>query len=547
MTHHRDGYITNLDTNADLNDENYSVARISTIAKITDNLENYSVLNYYDSHNKPLFSTMQFVDPNGSVAAVFGYNNVKALVDQQLALGRFKIAKLSVNPHAWQKQVMFVNTTTWDAFASMTIKNIFGYSSIWGDSIEDQDAMNLPIVDGAEGPQEDPVRATKMWSDEVQAQGKLFDGSLSYTFGTFHSSMILPHRFNLNRTFGFLGGSAAKQSSQTHAVYAQGTYDASAAIEGLSITAGYRYTWDIRRSATFSYTANRVQVARPVSGVGHFSAPSYTLGVQYQLSPAVMLYITNSKASNSGGFNLNAPVASKRLYRPESLNNLEGGVKAQFRAGDVQFRTNLSAFYGWYDDIQVTVTQKVDTPSGSVLTGVVDNAATGYIKGLEGDFAVIPTSWLELSGNFLAMRAKYTKWDTLTPAGTPLDFSGARFLLTPELKYSFNATIHLPIMDPANGDISFVVDYTWEDQRNYDSPSLVFNATNVLPSRTNVDMTLNWRDVLGHQGVTGAVFVSNLTKEIGSSFVYGAYGAFGLGGWGVAPPRMWGVRLRYDF
>lgn len=546
MTHHRDGYITNLDTQADLNDENYSVARLSTLVRLGESIENYTVFNYAESHNKPLFSTMQFVDPNGSVAAVFGYNNVKALVDQQLALGRFQIAKLSVNPHAYNKQFFLVNTTTWDASENMIIKNIFGYSGSKGDSIEDQDAMNLPIVDGFESSAEDPPKTTTLWSDELQAQGKLFDGNLSYTLGTFHSSMIVPKRFNLNKTFGFVGGSASKISSHTAAVFAQATYNASALIEGLSITAGYRYTWDIRHSATFNYTATRVPLANQ-TGIGHFKAPSYTVGAQYQWTPDVMFYLTNSKASNSGGFNLNAPVASKRLYRPESLNNLEGGIKAQWRAGDVQLRTNLSAFYGWYNDIQVTVTQKVDTPSGSVLTGVVDNAAVGRIKGIEGDFAIIPTPWLELSGNFLAMNAHYTKWDTLNAAGQPIDFSGARFLLTPELKYSLSATIHLPIVDPSQGDINFVADYTWEDERNYDSPSLVFNATNVLPSRTNVDLTLNWRDVAGHQGVTASAFITNLTKEIGSSFVYGAYGAFGLGGWGVAPPRMWGVRLRYDF
>lgn len=542
MTHHRDGYIVNLDTDVDLNDENYHIGRLSTLIRLTDTLENYTVVNYYKSKNHPLFSTMQFVDPNGTVALVFGYQNVKALVDQQLALGRFKVPKLSVNPKSWNRQVFLTNTTTWDVFDNLTLKNIVGYVSTKGDSIEDQDALNLSIVDGYESSAEDPPKATRLWTHEFQAQGEL--GDLSYTVGTFNSGMILPHRFNLNRNFNFISGSASKSASQTHAVFAQATYDASSFVEGLSVTGGYRYTWDIRRSATFNYSATRIPLGMQ-SGAGHFNAGSYTLGVQYQYTPNVMFFLTNSKGTNSGGFNLNAPPA-KRLYQPESLNNLEGGVKAQWRAGDMQFRTNLSAFHGWYSDIQVTVTQFVDTPSGPVLTGVIDNAAVGRLKGVEGDFAVLPTDWLELSGNFLYLKAHYTKWDTLNAAGQPIDFSGARFLLTPKFKFSLSSTIHFPV-DPADGDVSLTVDYTWEDERNYDSPTLVFNETNVLPSRANLDLTLNWRDIAGHQGVTGSLFVSNVTKEIGSSFVYGAYGAFGLGGWGVAPPRMWGARLRYDF
>lgn len=543
MTHSRDGYITNLDNGIDLNNENYHIGRFSSLIKLTDTLENYTVVNYYKSKNRPLFSTMQFVDPNGTVALVFGYQNVKALVDQQLALGRFVVPKLSAQPKSWSKQLFLTNTTTWDVLDNLTLKNVFGYVSTKGDSIEDQDAMNLSIVDGFESPAEDPPKAMRLWTHELQAQGAV--GDLSYTVGTFNSGMILPHRINMNRNFNFVGGSASKAASQTHALFAQATYDASAMVEGLSVTGGYRYTWDIRRSATFSYSATRVPLGSQ-SGEGHFNAGSYTLGVQYQHTPNVMFFLTNSKSTNSGGFNLNAPPA-KRLYQPESLNNLEGGVKAQWRAGDMQFRTNLSAFHGWYSDIQVTVTQFIDTPSGPVLTGVIDNAAVGRIKGIEGDFAIIPNDWLELSGNFLAMKAHYTEWNTLNSAGQQIDFSGARFLLTPNLKFSLSATAHLPVVDPSQGDVSLTVDYTWEDERNYDSPSLVFNATNVLPSRNNLDITLSWSDIAGHEGITGSLFVSNVTKEIGSSFVYGAYGAFGLGGWGVAPPRMWGARLRYDF
>src|SRR5262249_31934953 len=137
--------------------------------------------------------------------------------------------------------------------------------------------------------------------------------------------------------------------------YAQGTYDLSDFIEGLSFTAGYRYTWDKLYSAGSNFNSSGTLVSAR-SQHNNSSAGSYSLQLTYQYSSSTMFYFNNSKGYSRGGFNpLVGLPANVATYEPESLNNLEAGVKSDFDLGGIKARTNISGFYGFYDNVQVSV------------------------------------------------------------------------------------------------------------------------------------------------------------------------------------------------
>ncbi len=70
---------------------------------------------------------------------------------------------------------------------------------------------------------------------------------------------------------------------------------------------------------------------------------------------------------------------------------------------------------------------------------------------------------------------------------------------------------------------------------------------NTVSSFYNLDLNLDWRDIMGTEGLTGSVFVTNVTKNVT------AYGgcycdiALGLNAPAPAVPRMFGVRMGYSF
>jgi outer membrane protein OmpA-like peptidoglycan-associated protein len=63
----------------------------------------------------------------------------------------------------------------------------------------------------------------------------------------------------------------------------------------------------------------------------------------------------------------------------------------------------------------------------------------------------------------------------------------------------------------------------------------------------DLDMSLDWKNILGQTGVSGRVFVNNLLQNTIASGSLAAYQVIGLIGYAPAVPRMWGVTLRYEF
>ena len=586
---HQDGYIHVIQNNIDLLDQNYWAIRGSASFRPTDDFDNELMVNYFHTRYRP--GTFEFGDYNPAAPAAFPlpiatlipflhliYGNnfpipagetLASLKAQQARLGPYRVEALSLDPSAQTSQLNVVDKATYDLTDDIQIKNIFGYQETINSAfIEDIDGTNLALVQGNTPLGSQPSGPSTQYNEEIQALGKAFDDKLSFVVGTFNqlggygaADTRSPYGIGYQNAFGIVKGATQVDRARTDAVYLQGTYDLGDFIEGLSFTAGGRYTWDKFYTRGDAYLPNgqhavaTAALPTTISQAANYRSPSYTLSVDYQWRPSTMFYVTNSRGYKTGGFN-DTPTQifqSFALYKPEHLNNFEGGIKTDFDLGalnmeDVKARVNLSGYYGVYQDIAVQTTgaYAIEGTATPQLGTPILNVGDGDIYGYEGEFTVLPISSLELNANFAYTRGRFDHFMGPNAAGTGQTYTpGVNFEITPLWKFNIHGTYHLPI-DQSYGDVSLTAAYSWTDRQSLtDAPKLA--PQDYLPAFDNLDMTLEWKSIMGSEGIDGRLFVTNLLQNTIAPGVLAAWEAIGLVGYQPAQPRMYGVTVKYAF
>jgi iron complex outermembrane receptor protein len=598
----QDGYQHVIQQNINLLNQNYWDFRGSANFTPSDDFSNEFMLNYFDTQYLPGAYTFDGFNPGPAQAfgaplqtiltyGQLGYLgpavaaslagkdvNLAQLLAQQRALGPYTLEALAFVPTAILKQLNIVDTASWDINDEVTIKNIAGYQSIFNYSKADIGGLNFGLLNGPTPIQSTPSGPTVQYNEELQLVGNFFDNKLNLQAGFFNqwgqpsqggvSNTTKPYGIVYTSDFGGVSvtGLRQTQTSRTDALYEQGTYNLSDYVEGLSFTGGFRYTWDKFYTQENSYSAAGVYLPPTcINGAGksttvgcstsqsaRFQSPSYSIQLNYQVLPQTMLYINNSLGYKTGGFN-GQNFAAFQIYKPEHLNNYEAGIKTDFDLGligmeSVKARVDTSAFYGVYRGIEIQTT-------GAYLTGAgVESLGTPYLDVGDGDiygwdfqFTLLPIPDLELHGDAEYNKGKYKNFQGPNAAGTgQTSVPGVAFEILPEYKFHGDATYTFSFIDKAYGEVSLTGTYSWvQHSVNTD----VANATyyDLLPGHHNIDMSLDWKDILGYGPLSGRVFVTNLTQNTVVNGCLCAYHAIGEIGFQPAQPRMWGVTLRYEF
>ena len=555
-----DGYIHDQTQNKDLNDAHYWNGRATLTFRPTDDIENEFFINYFDSHNNSDQYIVKYINPNGLTSQFLP--GFAALAYKQIAAGLYNYVGTppSGATYANDTQWTMINTTSWNVDDDITIKNIAGYvetrlannynATPLGAFLDTITAFpnGNPVASGGIGGGGGPH---VQYSDELQVLGKALGGKLNYVVGTFNSLYATrsPLTPIYSSTFDFVQGASDGREQRTNAVYAQGTYDLSDWVEGLSFTGGYRYTWDKQYAQTFGYNyyANGALQAN-ASYLGHFHKPSYTVGIQYQYTPSTMFYVTNSKGFQTGGFTTSAAglPANLATYQPESLNNIEVGVKSDFEVAGVKSRINLSGFYGLYDNIQASVTQSyISTLNNQpALTTVIENAADAHISGIDGEITVVPFDGLSLFLAFEYLNDKFERFDSPTQG----DLSESPFFLTPKWKYVLRGTYRLPVLpsDGSLGELKVTPSWTWQsgvvDNEEIDAP-----RGDRTSQYGTFNASLTWNNILGQSGLDATFYGTNLLNNTVSIGGLAVYASLGFTSVLPPPPRMFGATLRYTF
>jgi iron complex outermembrane receptor protein len=431
------------------------------------------------------------------------------------------------------------------------LKNIFGYSR--DSALDDTGEFGAPYgVQYSENlglHQFGNDVTVRQYSDELQLQGKAFDDAVNYIAGAYYqytyTETLYPQTY-----FSFeplAPGSYVTSNfwgkDDNQAVFTQGTYDfGHIGIEGLKFTAGGRYSWEQVSGLNLPGATNG-NYGAPEQHIS-FSKPSWSFGLDYQLTPAVMAYIDTRGSWRSGGINGNAPpkdaLASGAgdFFLPETVRDVEIGVKAAGSLFDRPAHLNLAVYDQWVRNVQRS--EFPTNPATGVSVAITANVPSSNMKGVEVEGAFSPSSWMQLGGNVAYIDAKYTQ--------TPVDILGTKYVFGPYAdtpKWTGTLFTQLTVPVP-NESLSFRADWYVQSSQVFSDNAGSFIPDATLPGYGIVNLHLNWQQLLG-TNLGLSVWCKNLLDK--EYYVGGlAQGAsFGTNAAAIGRPRMYGADLKYKF
>ena len=407
------------------------------------------------------------------------------------------------------------------------------------------------------------------YSDELHFIGKAFDGWLSWIVGAYYDQFQQAE----HQDFHFVNFSlnpfspqsiTLSQPQESEAVFAQTNTDFSHIIPGLSLTTGYRYTWDDR-----SITQQRLQAGSTLLGVPtcgltgfpgldvatctehlktHFSNYNYDISLNYQVTPRTLVYLATRRGYKAGGFNFAATQAAYIEYAPETVTDWEAGLKTEWRVLGVPVRTNLALYRGDYDDIQY---QDIITPPGGALgipaalvlnddpfNGVKNKAV---LEGGEAEVTFAPLRDLTVNGYYGYASGRYTRFDYSPDSGvTTIKLDGQALEGIPNNTFGLNLQ-YKPELPGVAGPLFFSANFyaRTKTSANELNPSL-------LGGYSNLDLRLDWRGAMG-SSVDVALYGTNVTNDRHVIVDNNLLTAVGVEAKTYADPTMYGVELRYHF
>ncbi|QNA85384.1 TonB-dependent receptor [Sphingomonas sp. So64.6b] len=283
---------------------------------------------------------------------------------------------------------------------------------------------------------------------------------------------------------------------------------------------------------------------------GKSNGPTWQLGLDWQADAHTLLYAVSRRGYKSGASNAIVSLFLGEQHplfavRPERVTDAEIGLKRDWTFGGVQARTNISAFYTWYNDIQVI--QRAAIAGADILT----NAQRARVMGLEFEGTLVPTKGLTLSGVYSYNSAKYLEYNTiaipaipqaLTAAQPSRNLAGTEFSFVPKHKFSLNARLALPIA-PSAGDMALSANWSYQTSQRV-TPEL--QPFDTIAGYGLLNLRFEWNDVRGAP-LDLAIYGTNvLDKEYrvtanpgynNSGFINSIYGE----------PAQYGVQVRYRF
>jgi len=526
----------------DYDDLGYETVRVGLLIRPTEEIESYSIYRYYHSADNGPGTVLIDANPNAGQAPFLlsaFFPNRSTYLSEQRARGPREVA-YNIDQYSRSSYQQLINKTSYSVTPSLQIKNIVSYSRGLVSYGYDYDATVDPIA-GQSSPSE-PTVAETYFTEELQLQGRAFDDGLQYVVGGFidrqwptETSRAQFDYFPISVLLGAPLRYEQRVGTRSRAGFTQLTYDLgklTPALRGVSVTGGYRYTHDEASSSSL--------IAAPpfVSGAGEWNYGSHTFGIDYQIEPRVLLYVSARSAFKAGGLNTQVPASSPfATFPPEKLADVEAGVKSEFNIAGMSARANLDAYRGNYTDIQRTAA----VVSQGILVNLTRSAAEARIQGIEFEGVLVPIAGVELSTNYAYTDSKYTR---VADAQAGAVLAGAPFPYVSKNKVSFSARYRLPLPDSA-GDLGVMGIYSYQSQQSIAQTNDTVYP--YIPGYSLINARLDWRHVLSGP-LDVSAFVTNLTNKTYAIGQFDSYNSsFGFVTRTYGEPRMYGLQLRYTF
>ncbi|HEY6131379.1 MAG TPA: TonB-dependent receptor [Halioglobus sp.] len=595
----REGYMDNKSAIGPDNflDVNYLSGRGSLILELTESVENYTILTYMESKNNGALMGLFACSPGFNLAFAAGCQN---LLDHQ-GNDFYAIENDTLDPVAKLKQRQAINTTTWEVNDNFSVKNIIAYgdlvqttrTSTFGTNfVSPLNNTHLTFYPTGQWPGL-PTNSQTNLVEEFRFEGTALDDALTWQAGLYYeksepdgvSGALSPIILNCPQlgedvsawecqTVIPLSGSVISNLAEIQylnkAVYSQATYDFT---EQFRLTAGLRFTSDNTRG-----TGNQVVYdgfpAAPapagppalIDGAYGFcgstvaeraadceesirqksEAPTWLIDFDYLPTAELMTYVKYARGYRQGSVNIVGPDGAKS-FEPEEVDAYEVGAKTTFD-GAVSGAFNIALFYNELNDQQIQVGYQ-DVSGKAAPTTAIYNAGASTIQGLELDTTFLLTDGLLFNVVYAYLDTRLDEFEY--PAAIPPPFTtalpaavqGGELTFSPH--HNVTATLNYQLPVPADiGAITATAGYTYISEQFATGNSPTFGE---LDSYNLVNLNLGWQAIAG-SAFDAAFFVTNLTDEEYTAYVPGIYDTLaGMEFRAVGEPRMWGVRLKYNF
>lgn len=616
----RDGYTQDVIWNTDRDNLHWYSGRVGLTLKPFDDFENYTMAYgaYSRTHGTGVVSTDINVaglsDPSLSFCyegptipgAIASCDVYRAGVAEALARGPRATAH-GVDSFQQTKTWGVTNTSTLNLTDELTVRNIVSYQRFRTNYSIDSDATVFQFDDGdprnypapgqtvlpGDGTLITYLNATvariprdnlKVFTEELQLQGNLFDKRLTFTAGAFLYDQR-PVGEQGAGTVGFcpaaLTGSDVYCSgydiryaitNRSKALYAQATLDLALitpGLENVKLTGGYRHTWDkITGSSNYylafpggafclasnSYVTDQRECG--FEATLKTNAPTWNVGLDYRVSPALMLYGKISRGYKAGDVNANAVFVNTRTFPPEYVTSYEAGFKSDLRIANMPLRLNATYYYLNYRDIQ-RATGDFNAATGAGGAQILK--ANARIQGIEAEASLRPFPGIEVGGTFSYTDAKYKRYEyqpnipVQDCSGSIIAPPGTAALTCLPFQYvsPYIYSVHLSAEQPLGGNlgtVSIFLNYAYTAAQHTE-------ATVVIPSQKpgeklaafgTLNLSLDWRNVAG-SGLDIGLYATNLTNKLYRVSNSNTYSSQYYNATLYGEPRMYGLRVRYAF
>ncbi len=567
------GYATNLVDGSEKDDADDQSLRLALAFRPNQDLESNTVYQYFLSRTHGNAWRLGGVNPGGTVANVAAGGGVEVVQDLEdtLALLDTRGWHQVINDQQRRERIEThhaSNTTSWD-LGAVTLKNIVGWRQIDSFAATDYDGSAVKLRTTAaldDGLPQGPITVfnsqnllrVHQWTEELQLLGTTFDGLLDWIAGVYYfreagrdtqRSDLFGRRIN--------DGIAENRS---YSVFAQGTHKLPW-LQGLSLTAGVRHTWDERRIEQRQKLMLPGDeqfrcrlLAEPVAQgdcerrrTYSDDAPSWGVTLDYKLTADTMAYVARRRGYKSGGLQLRANAPSEpATFNPEFVDDWELGLKSTLEWRGIPLRMNAAIYRQDYDDIQRTLSLQL--PGSTQLITTVLNAAKATIRGGELEFVVQPFEPLELSGFINVTRPRYDSFTQISATGTTADLSASEFALIPERVFGTSLKVQLPLREQFG---TLALRGQWYRQSDMKMTE-INNADGVNTGDGRVsgyaiaDLYADWSQVMGRPWNL-RLYVRNLSNKDYATGGISVFPTTGIYSYNLGAPRTYGLQLRYRF
>lgn len=500
------------------------------------------------------------------------YNGILNFIKYQATQPFWNIYNDQTNAHS-ATLLTGVNKTTYPLNDDLTIENIAGYNRV--DTRDKNDGVGSPFallpISTTPGPTSEGYGfSTEQYSDELQLLGTGVAKRLNYILGVYYVRDNEGQDIPVNEGCGSIafqpptpanpyacavpGGFRYdfENDEESRAVFGQMTYEI---LDGLHLMGGYRQTWE---DVNFRYDHGaNPQDAHFLAGIPEPSLsdnhPSWTLGIDYQLSPETFIYLAQRGSFRVGGFNGSSAVPTLSgnqidSFKPEIARDLELGVKFSGHLFDVPARINADVY-----EVRMTGAQRV------VYFGIssqTTNAAAAKIDGFEFQALMDLTTWLQAGVNYTYTDARYT--DGQAPFATVNVITGAPttgiitlgpYSDTPRQASSLFLRVSEPLPNDLGqlvlrGEAYFQTDFYYTNLAA--SLPVALDPDTRIGGYTLFNVRLEWDNIAGSK-VHVAAFGQNLANKQYETGGLGLGAVVGTDAVILGEPRMWGVVVGVKF